>query len=301
MSRILALFGFIALSSSGAAAQQADSLITPNAVLHYSVQGQGQPILFLSGGPGISSEQLAPVSRRLSANYRCILFDQRGTGRSHTDPMDSTTINLRHAMEDITLVLRRLGIEKATIVGHSWGAMLAMSYAINHPRAVASLVLIGSGPLDMPGYALLGDNIMSRASKAEKLFMRSAEDSMAHGTASKALSKAYRKTFFRLLLFDALRVDSLAETTKADMNNMMGNLMLQDLTRNNYDLKSGISGLQMPLLVVCGREDPVGLFSTFGIKELNKNAKISWIEKSGHFPWAEQPERFYATLSDFLK
>jgi pimeloyl-ACP methyl ester carboxylesterase len=59
--------------------------------------------------------------------------------------------------------------------------------------------------------------------------------------------------------------------------------------------------MQMPVLVICGREDPVGLFSTFAIKDLNKKAKIAWVEKSGHFPWVEQPETFYLELLNFLK
>ncbi len=300
MKMIFALLALISLCSS-AAAQENDSIIVSNAVLHYSVEGQGPPILLLSGGPGISSEQLSDISKHLRSTRRCILFDQRGTGRSHTTPLDSTTISLHQAMEDITLLLRRIDAGKITIIGHSWGAMLAMSYAINHPRAVAGLVLIGPGPLDMPGYALMEDNITSRASKAEKIFMNEAEDSIAHHTASKELMRAYHKTFTRFLFYDAVRADSLAETIKATLNNAMEELMFRDLARINYDVRAGISRLDIPLLVVCGRQDPVGLFPTLAIRELNNKARICWIERSGHFPWVEEPEPFYSELFNFLK
>ncbi len=300
MKMILALSAFISLSLS-ATAQENDSIIVSNAVLHYSVQGQGEPILLLSGGPGISSEQLSDISKHLSTTYRCILFDQRGTGRSHTSPLDSTTISLHQAMEDITLLLRRLDAGRITIIGHSWGAMLAMSYAINNPRAVARLVLIGPGPLDMPGNALVEDDITSRASKAEKMFMNEAEDSMAHHTASKELMRAYHKTFTRFLFYDAVKADSLEETIRASLSDAMQELMFRDLARINYDLKAGVSRLNIPLLVVCGRQDPVGLFPTLAIKELNNKATICWIEKSGHFPWVEEPTSFYPKLFNFLK
>ncbi len=300
MSKTLVSLCLIFLCAA-ASAQVSDSIVVPNAVLHYSVQGEGQPVLLLSGGPGIASIQLSALSKRLSSAYRCILFDQRGTGKSHCNPMDSTNINLHQAMEDITLLLGKLGIGRVTIIGHSWGAMLAASYAISHPKDVARLVLIGPGPLDLSGYELVEDNIFSRASKAEKMFMKEAGDSMAHHTASPELVRAFNRTFTRFLFFDALKVDSLLEKIKASINERMQELMMEDLARTKYDIRDGVSALGVPLLVVCGRQDPVGLFPTLGIKDLNKQAKIGWIEKSGHFPWVEQPEKFYSAVFDFLK
>ena len=282
-------------------AQKNDSIVVSKAVLYYSVQGEGQPILLLSGGPGIASSQLSRLSEHLSKNYKSILFDQRGTGKSHTNPMDSSTINLNQAINDINVLLEKQNAKRITIIGHSWGAMLAMSYGAKYPDQIAKLVLIGPGPLEWSGYELLQDNILSRASKAEKILMQQIQDSIANHTASMESMRTLNRTFSRLLFFDALKVDSLGPLIGANSNNAMQHLMLQDLNRINYDLKPAISKMQMPVLVICGREDPVGLFSTFEIKELNKKAKIFWIEKSGHFPWVEQPESFYSGLLDFLK
>ncbi len=301
MKTVIMMLGFISLFCCAADAQGPDSISLPNAVLYYTVHGQGQPILLLSGGPGNSADQLAAIDQRLSATYQCILFEQRGTGRSHTSPMDSTTINLDQAMQDITLLLRKLGIGKVTILGHSWGAMLASSYAIKYPDVVSRLVLIGPGPVDMSGYGIVGDDIMSRASKQEKLFMKEVEDSIANNTASKELRKAYSKTMFRFFFFDPVSVDSMWQIIKCTANDTTLELMMQDLARINYDLRPGISRLDIPVIVVCGRQDPVGVFPTFEIKELNPKVKVSWIEKCGHFPWAEQPEPFYSEVLAFLK
>jgi proline-specific peptidase len=282
-------------------AQSHDSIIVSNAVLHYWIQGKGQPVLLLSGGPGIASAQLSGLSESLSKNYKCVLFDQRGTGNSHTSPMDSSTINLNQALEDINLLLERINIKKVSIIGHSWGAMLAMSYAAKYPDRITKLVLIGPGPLEWAGYELLQDNIMSRASKAEKMVMSQIQDSIANRSASRESMRTLNRTFLRLLFFDALKVDSLGPLINAGSNNAMQQLMLRDLNRINYNLKPHISKMQIPILVVCGRQDPVGLFSTFTIKDLNKTAKIVWVEKSGHFPWVERPESFYSDLLAFLQ
>lgn len=153
----------------------------------------------------------------------------------------------------------------------------------------------------MSGYGLIEDNLMSRASIKEKLFMKEVQDSIAHQTASKELLREFNRTLFRFFFYDALKVESSREVIRCTTSDIVLELMLQDLSRINYDIRSGISKLDIPLLVVCGREDPVGLFPTFGIKELNKKAKIAWIEKCGHFPWAEQPEAFYLEVLNFLK
>ena len=282
-------------------AQKHDSIIVSNAVLHYSIQGEGQPILLLSGGPGIAAAQLSGLNERLGKNFKCVLFEQRGTGSSHTHPMDSSTINLNQAVEDINLLLAKLSVKKISIIGHSWGAMLAMSYTARHPDHIAKLILIGPGPLEWSGYELLQDNIMSRASKAEKILMRQIQDSIADRTASRESMRTLNRTFLRLLFFDALNVDSLTPLINAPSNNAMQELMIHDLIRINYNLKPAIAKMQMPVLVICGREDPVGLFPTFAIKELNKRAKIIWVEKSGHFPWVERPESFYPELLGFLQ
>jgi proline iminopeptidase len=155
--------------------------------------------------------------------------------------------------------------------------------------------------LELSASELVIDNITSRASKAEKIFMKQVEDSIANHTASKELLRAYSKTFIRFFLYDATKVDSLSAKIKGTINNVTHDLILQDLARINFNLKPWISKLKTPILTICGRQDPVGVFPTFTIQESNKRAKIYWVEKSGHFPWLEQPESFYSELLNFLK
>lgn len=80
----------------------------------------------------------------------------------------------------------------------------------------------------------------------------------------------------------------------------MQDLMMKDM-RKKYDVRNGVANFKMPVLVICGRQDPVGVFPAFAIKELNKQSTICWIEKSGHFPFLEQSQAFYKCLYEFLK
>jgi len=302
MKSLLATLTFFLFHSFAATAQKQDSIVLSNAVLYYSVHGNGQPILLLSGGPGLSSDNLFELFEQVSKRYKCILFDQRGTGKSHTEPLDSSTINLNQSFNDINSLLEKLKISKVTIIGHSWGAMLGMSYAIKYPDRVSKLVSVGSGPLGMSDYHIIEEDIMSKASKEERNFMDQAQDSMAHHTASRELMRSYSRILLRLFLYDSRKLDSIVEfLKKGSQNDAMQGLMLQDLAKIKYDIKPGVAKLQMPLLALCGRQDPVGIFPTIMMSQLNKKVKTVWIERSGHFPWLEQSDTFYSALFDFLK
>ncbi|WP_420327135.1 prolyl aminopeptidase [Mameliella sp.] len=102
---------------------------------------EGQPVIVLHGGPGGGC---SPAMRRYfdPRHYRVILFDQRGCGRSrpHASVVANTTWNL---VADIETIRAELEIDRAVVFGGSWGATLALIYAISHPEAVSQLVLRG--------------------------------------------------------------------------------------------------------------------------------------------------------------
>jgi proline iminopeptidase len=99
----------------------------------------GIPALFLHGGPGSGSQH----GHRLlfdTARFHAVLFDQRGSGRSH--PYLSTDANTtQHLVADIERIRVHFGFEKMLIVGGSWGSTLALAYAEAHPERVYGLVL----------------------------------------------------------------------------------------------------------------------------------------------------------------
>ena len=101
----------------------------------------GLPVLFIHGGPGAGCE---PHHRCFfnPDQYRIILFDQRGCGRStpHASLENNTTW---HLVADIELIRQHLGIEQWVLFGGSWGSTLALAYAESHPERVLALVLRG--------------------------------------------------------------------------------------------------------------------------------------------------------------
>ncbi len=111
--------------------------------IYYQQSGRpdGQPALFLHGGPGGGCQDW---NRQLfdPEHYRAVLLDQRGCGRSrpHNSLVDNTTW---HLVADLEQLREHLGIERWLVVGGSWGSTLALAYAEKHPERVTGLVLRG--------------------------------------------------------------------------------------------------------------------------------------------------------------
>lgn len=101
----------------------------------------GEPCVILHGGPGGA---INPTMRRFfdPGRWRMMLFDQRGCGRSRPNAVleDNDTWAL---VEDIERLRRRVGCERWTVFGGSWGSTLALAYAVTHPERVKALVLRG--------------------------------------------------------------------------------------------------------------------------------------------------------------
>lgn len=132
------------------------------ASLYARAIGQGQPIIVLHGGPDFDHGYLLPDLDRLKDAFRLIYYDQRGRGRSadHVRPEDVT---LASDVADLDTVSRHFRLDAAALLGHSWGAVLALEYGVRHPTRVSHLILMNPAP------ASASDAVVLRKAYLEKL------------------------------------------------------------------------------------------------------------------------------------
>ena len=110
--------------------------------LYYHILGgtHRDTIVFVHGGPGLSSSYLQKDLDFLAVRHTVVLYDQRGSGRS-TLVNDSTGMSVALHVADLDALLRRVRIAKANLYGHSWGAGLVAHYVAAHPTSVRKAIL----------------------------------------------------------------------------------------------------------------------------------------------------------------
>jgi pimeloyl-ACP methyl ester carboxylesterase len=281
--------------------QKVDSIRYANGYLYYHSYGKGEPVLILTGGPGASYLQLEEVAKRVGQTHHALLLEQRGTGRSMPVPYDTSTINIRTAHEDILRLLDHLNIKKASLLGHSWGGMLAMSFAAQHPQRVTSLLLIDSGPfsVDRNFSDIYSANMEVRLSAPEKEQRRKVF-SAGKNNMTKEIQQEIYKWELVPVLYDRTKVDSLIQViNKGELNPKTGAMLFQSFMKGSGGLKEKLIKLPVPVSIIAGAQDP-GAFMSYEIKQLIPQATIFWINRSGHFPMYEQPEEFYKALETVL-
>jgi proline-specific peptidase len=102
--------------------------------LYYRIEGDGDPVVVLHGGPGMSHEYLLPHLAFLADGHRLIFYDQRASGNSPIE-VPPESVNIENFVRDLEGIRACFEIERVTLLGHSWGGLLAMHYAAAFPES----------------------------------------------------------------------------------------------------------------------------------------------------------------------
>jgi proline iminopeptidase len=230
----------------------------------------GRPLLVVHGGPGETHHVLRPhLDALASADRRVVYYDQRREPVPHS----------RH-VADLDEVRQALGVERIDLLGFSWGAVLAVLYALEHPSRVARLVLVSILPLH-PGAA---DEIGRRVEAATRRPAMRAIDR------DDAFVKRVAPFLFapeRAHLLTSVEVDD--EVARAAWKE----LATMDLRPRLRELR------HLPALVVHGAEDPIPLATARETAELLA-AELVVMEQCGHAPFFEATDRFMPLVARFL-
>ena len=291
-------------STDIAAAQQnlADGKVTREGVdLFYKIVGPptGDYVLILSGGPGEDIHSMEGIADELGEKYRCIMWEQRGTGRSKLPRYDSSTINLNAYMEDIEALRKQLHAQKFIVVGNSWGMILGLAYAGTHPDAVRAVVTIGSGPITLEYLGVFSDNQNSRLGACEielRDFWR--DPSREAADSDRAAFERLRAATVAYFYDRKKAVQMAAELNPNDYNFHVPPAFLK--AEGKYDIRPKLKTILAPVLLLQGRQDLAGEANVCEAHSLIKNSTLAFIDKCGHMPWLEQPEQTWKIVEDFL-
>ena len=248
--------------------------------LHYVERGdpEGEAVVFLHGWPDswFSFSRVLPL---LPRELRALAFDQRGFGDSDRPKSGYAITDLA---ADAIALLDALAIERATLVGHSFGSFVARNAAIVHPTRVARLVLIGTG--------FPSSNPVIRELQAS---MRDLPDPIPEGFAREfQASTVYRQ--LPAEFFDRIVAESLKLPAR------LWRLVIDRLLE--YDDEDALARIAAPTLLLWGDHD--ALFSRAEQDRFvaaRPHSRLTVHEETGHCPNWERPERLAAQLRTFLE
>lgn len=269
--------------------------------IHYRVFGRGAPLLVIGGGPGDNADRYLGLCELLARNARCILVEQRGTGRSMPAALDASTVSIALTLDDFEAVRRRLGLERWSVLGFSYGGYLASAYAQFFPASLSSLVLLGSVGLNFDGWPQFRDNVTSRLCAADRelaAYWGDPERVKADpGRATTEVIRARMPGYF----FDREKSLAVSQVIKpSDFNFAMGEWIFKDIDARGLDLAKMAPAFSGPVLIVHGRQDPTGESAPLALARYYRGSRLAFVEKCGHYSWVEQPEKVLAAVGEFL-
>ncbi|AWA30445.1 alpha/beta hydrolase [Flavobacterium magnum] len=268
---------------------------------------QAKPMLFLHGGPGYNSANFEASAAQKLADQGCfvIVYDRRGEGRSADE---NAKFTFEETISDVDRILSEYKIPKVTLIGHSFGGIVATYYAQKHPEKVNAVVLVGAPISLQESFA----NIIERCRKiyADKndqsslgyMDMLEKMDKNSLEFSSYCFMYAMQNGFYKpgLITPDAQKIyDDLKKTPEYKYATQMTPQGPKGFWKNeNYtslDLSADISDLskKMKVIGLYGRDD--GLYSENQIEKLSKligKDHVFYIENSSHNVFIDRQDEF---------
>lgn len=256
------------------------------------------PILVLHGGPGAHHDYLLPQMLELAHEHELVFYDQRGGGRSRTD--DPTPITWRTQVDDLARVVVEFGLDPLTVLGYSWGGLLALLYALDavrnpalpHPRR---LMLVSPAPVSRPLRDRFEQELAARQKQPVIAELRA---ELAASGLRERDPDAYRQRAFELSVAgyfaDPRRATDL---TPFRVTGKVQQSVWESLA--HFDLASDLETVRCPGIIVHGLQDPIPVESS-RIAARQLGVKLVELDDCGHVPYVEQPERLFAALRGFL-
>jgi proline iminopeptidase len=280
--------------------ENGDHIVRVNGVdLNYSVAGEG-PLLFVtSPGWGIGSTYLKRGLAPLMDHFRIIYVTTRGSGQSGR-PTDASQMGSAQMADDIEQLRQHLGLRSIDLFGHSNGGAIAISYAERYGPHLRKLILTSSQLLGFDTTADIATFLNQAATDpryreaapyAGRPFPKNDPDFVEHFTKMIPLYLYDPKSNAAAFIQDMGVISpAWAFHAQAAVDCLPSASQVADLAK-----------IQAQTLILVGRHCWIcPIIVSERLHEEIKASKLVVLERTGHFPWIEEPERFFREVTQFL-
>jgi len=317
---LLAILLFIACSCVGQSATQpaVDTVQqgfveSHGALIYYEAVGKGTPLVIVHGGPGASHDYFLPYLLPLMRTNRLIFIDERGSGKSPKleDPKQYTVANM---VDDIEAVRAGLGLGKISLLGHSFGGVLAQAYALKYQKNLSHLILAStfSSTREMNEVlARIKDEMNSadrqRVSALESAGLFGKGEIWEHGRYPEEYAKlAWGKGYFPYLYQNrpdpAFDPQSSNTGTAWDVYREMwgsdGEFVI-DGNLQEVEYLDRLPEIKVRTLIIAGDHDECDPKLSKEMHEKIAGSRLAILPRSGHMTFVDQTELFLKAVRDF--
>ena len=250
--------------------------------------------MVLHGGPGAHHDYLLPGFDRLAHRRTLVYYDQRGGGRSPVGR--DVPVGWREQVDDLEALRDSWSIARLDLCGYSWGALLAMLYAVTYPVRVQSLALVSPAPAAQRERGLYEADLARRNATPALLAARA--ELQASGLRRRDIP-VYNDRLFELAVAGYFHDPSRSRELTPFRITGRTQQEVWDSLGAEFDLRPALSRLKIPALVVHGDDDPIPV-ETARATAAALDARFVVIPDCGHVPYVEAPEQFVAALDPFL-
>jgi proline iminopeptidase len=260
-----------------------------------SRSGHGEPLVLCHGGPGLW-DMFGDVAAMLDDQATVVRWDQRGCGRSEACAGPWTT---ERFVADLDAVRRHFGLDRMALLGHSWGAQLALSYALAHPERVSGLVYVSGMGIDPMSswHGAYRDNFLARLGEVPERVVRWRK--LPDGDRERAVLQWSIEFEDRERALE--HAGRMAEPWLGI--NFECSKVLNDETKQTWgtpELYAACQGLDVPVLIVDGERDVRPRWTVDSLERGLPRVRRVVLPGAGHLPWVEDPEGFREAVGAVL-
>lgn len=312
---ILFLLPIAAAAQSTNVYPMQEGFVDANGVLIYYMEvGRGAPLMIVHGGPGASHDYFLPYLLPLARHNRLVFIDERGSGRSQKLE-EAKGYTVENMVEDVESVRQALGLGKMSLMGHSYGGVLAQAYALKYQRNLSHLILASTfsstsamNKVFERMKANMSPELRARIDNLEK------QGLFGHGKpyernryTNDYMIAAWGEGYFPYIYhnrpdpnYDPIAQGNTAWDLYREMWGSEGEFVI-DGNLKSVEYTDRLSTIQVPTLVIAGEHDECDPSLSRTMHDKIAGSRLVILPKSGHMTFVDQPTMFISDLEEFLQ
>jgi proline iminopeptidase len=282
-------------------------------LIYYTAVGRGAPLLIVHGGPGNSHDYFLPYLLPLARRNRLIFIDERGSGRSQRLE-DLSAYTVENMVEDVEAVRQRLQLGKISLLGHSYGGVLAQAYAFKYQQNLSHLILASTFPSTKQMNEVfvrmkrkMPAELRQRIDRLEREGLwGQGKDYEKNRYTNAYMIAAWGEGYFPYVYYnhpdpnyDPTQLGTTAWDLYREMWGSDGEFVI-DGNLKSVEYVDKLPSIRVPTLIVVGDHDECDPSLSQEMHEKIAGSKLVIFPKSGHMTFVDQPNLFIDAVNAFL-